>query len=274
MTTQIITLPSELGGQGLLLLLVAAAVMLVVVGAAGLLGGRDPVEQRFAAGVSRGADRRAAAVSVRRSGNGRALKALTPYLGPLNPEETTRVRERLVRAGYRGPDAVRVYYISRVVLGFGAAIVTAVLLALLARRIGPLGLVGFPVAAGLLGYCLPLYWVTRQAVMRKEQVRDSFPDALDMLLVCVEAGHGLDQALARVAADLGAAHPVLAEELAIVGDELRIGKERALALRDLARRTGVEDIQAFVTVLVQSDQYGTSIGDALRVYAARCARSG
>jgi tight adherence protein C len=247
--------------------LVAAAVLLTVAGVAGLLAGGDPVARRLAAGVSRGDQASATAVSVRRDAPSTRLKWLAPFVTPADSEQRSKMRERLSRAGYRSSAAVGRYYLLRALLGFGAGSLTALALPLLAGNIDPLGILIFSAAAALIGYSFPAYWVLRRIQVREEALRDGFPDTLDMLLVCVEAGQALDAALARVALEVEQAHPMLAEELAIVGHELRAGKGRSDVLRDFARRAGVEDVSAFITLLIQSDQFGTSVGDALRVYA-------
>jgi tight adherence protein C len=247
--------------------LVAAAVLLTVAGVAGLLAGRDPIAARLAAGVSRGDRASATAISVRRDTPPRRLKWLAPFVTPADSEQRSKMRERLSRAGYRRSPAVGMYYLLRALLGFGAGSLTALALPLVAGQIDPLGILIFSAAAALLGYSFPAYWVLRCTQVREEALRCGFPDTLDMLLVCVEAGQALDAALARVALEVEQAHPVLAEELAIVGHELRAGKGRSDVLRDFARRAGVEDVSAFITLLIQSDQFGTSVGDALRVYA-------
>jgi tight adherence protein C len=256
-------------GDGTLMLaaLVAAAVLLMVAGFAGLLTGGDPVAARLATGTSRGGRMPAAAVAIRRHGEAGRFKRLAAHLTPADSERRSAMRQRLMRAGYHSAAAVGVYFLARTALGLAAGAITAVVLPLLAARIDPLGIVICSAAAALIGYSIPLYWVLRRTQVREEALRDAFPDTLDMLLVCVEAGQALDAALARVALEVAQAHPALAEELAIVGHELRAGKGRSEVLRDFARRAAIEDISAFITLLIQSDQFGTSIGDALRVYA-------
>ena len=256
-------------GDGMLMLaaLVAAAVLLMVSGFAGLLAGGDPVGARLATGSSRGGRAAAAATPIRRHGEAGRFKRLAAHVTPADAERRSAIRQRLMRAGYHSGAAVGVYFLARTALGFASGAITAVVLPLRASRIDPLGILMFSVVAALVGYSLPVYWVLRRTQMREEALRNAFPDTLDMLLVCVEAGQALDAALARVALEVAQAHPVLAQELAIVGHELRAGKARNEVLRDFARRSSIEDISAFITLLIQSDQFGTSIGDALRVYA-------
>ena len=120
---------------------------------------------------------------------------------------------------------------------------------------------------GVVAYVLPARWQTRRTAQRRQAIVRGFPDALDMMVVCVEAGLGLDAALNRVAAQITPAHPVLGAELAMVALELRVGTGRDTALRNLGRRTGVPEVASFATLLVQSDALGTGIAQALRVQA-------
>ena len=126
----------------------------------------------------------------------------------------------------------------------------------------------YTVGPGGIGYFLPRYWVTRRVAERKEEITRGFPDALDMMLVCVEAGQSLDQCIVRVARELRASYPALAEEFEIVAYEMKAGKDKVSVLNAMGERCGVQDVSSFVTVLVQSAAFGTSIADALRVYAA------
>jgi tight adherence protein C len=122
-------------------------------------------------------------------------------------------------------------------------------------------------AALLLGYLLPDIWLTWRIRARQHRLRLALPDGLDLLVICVEAGLGLDQALARVSQELRFAHPELSEELQIVNLEMRVGKTRLEALRELSQRTGLDDIKALVAMLIQTDRFGTSVAQALRVHS-------
>lgn len=255
-----------MGDQGWLLLLFAA-ITLTVFGAFNLFRGPDPVERRLAHGSSEAAPAEPPA-SVRPRDEAGLLRKFDAYLTPQEDAEKSRLRERLTRAGYRSRAAIRLYYLSRAALGLGLSLVVALLSPLLATDLAIERIVLLTLLCGLTGLYLPTIWVSLRTHRRQSEMRDAFPDALDMLLVCVEAGQGLDAALNRVAEEIGAAHPHLAEEFLIVGLQLRAGKGRNEVLRDMAHRVAVDEISAFVTVLIQSDRFGTSIGDALRVYAA------
>ena len=124
------------------------------------------------------------------------------------------------------------------------------------------------VIPGVVGYMLPKYWVTKRQQTRQEEIMNGFPDSLDMMLVCVEAGQSLDQAIVRVAQEIKSGYPALAEEYEQVSGEMKAGKDRVSVLRDMAERAGVPDVASFVTVLIQSASFGTSIAEALRVFSS------
>ena len=121
--------------------------------------------------------------------------------------------------------------------------------------------------AVVMGYLLPDMWLTRRVRARQQTLRLALPDALDLLVICMEAGLGIDQALLYVSQELTIAHPELCEEFDLVNAEMHVGKTRLDALRSLATRTGVDDIQALVATLIQTDRFGTSIADSLRIHS-------
>jgi tight adherence protein C len=121
--------------------------------------------------------------------------------------------------------------------------------------------------AAVAGYLLPDMWLTWRVRARQRLLRRALPDGLDLLVICVEAGLGLDQALMRVAQELNVAHPELSDELQLVNLEMRVGKTRLDAMRELARRTGLDDIKALVSMLIQTERFGTSVAQSLRVHS-------
>ena len=125
----------------------------------------------------------------------------------------------------------------------------------------------FPLIAGILGYLLPDIFLTWRMNVRQGHLQRGLPDALDLLVICVESGLGLDQALMKVTQEVRITHPELSDELQLVNLEMRIGKTRIEALRELARRTGLEDIKSLVAMLVQTDRFGTSVAQSLRVFS-------
>ncbi len=181
-------------------------------------------------------------------------------LAPRSASEMGKLQRKLVHAGFRSSEAVVVFFGVRL----GLAVIAFVLCAtpLVFRPNLPLAL-----AACGLGYLLPGMVVGRLAKRRQHRIRLSLPDALDLMVVSVEAGLGLDQAIQRVADELAFAHPDLSDELRLINLELRAGKGRADALRNLAERTGVDDVASLVAMLVQTDRFGTSVAQSLRVHS-------
>lgn len=167
----------------------------------------------------------------------------------------------MVRAGYRSASAVMAMQ--------GMKILMPIAFVALAFATGMyrLNVVFVPLLAAVVGYLLPELWLMWRVQARQDRLRLALPDALDMLVICVEAGLGLDQALMRVAQELRITHPQLSEELQLVNMEMRVGKTRLEAMRELARRTGVEDVKALVAMLIQTERFGTSIAQSLRVHS-------
>ncbi len=197
------------------------------------------------------------------------LEKFSNFLEPQDEEEYSSIQLKLLQAGYKSKNAVRVFFFAQFALGL--SLLGLGLVYMLATRgdgdVSTQKMMMTVLIPGVVGYMAPKYWVTRRLEERKEEILNGFPDALDMMLVCVEAGQSLDQSIVRIAVELRAGFPALAEEFQIVAHEMKAGKDRIQVLRDLSERAGVPDISSFVTVLIQSAQFGTSIADALRVFA-------
>jgi tight adherence protein C len=186
-------------------------------------------------------------------------------LGKLVPGDSAsqapRTQLLMVRAGYRSPEAILAMRGFKVLLPVG-------LLALVFftgfYRLSPYII---PAIAAVVGYLLPEIFLLWRVQARQHHLRRALPDGLDLLVICVESGLGLDQALMKVAQELRITHHELSEELQLVNLEMRIGKSRIDALRELARRTGLEDIKSLVAMLIQTDRFGTSVAQSLRVYS-------
>jgi len=178
---------------------------------------------------------------------------------PLSPADVSRTRAWLIQAGYREPRHLTMYVGSRAL----AALFGLVLVISATGVTSPFLLIG---VTGL-GFFLPRFFLKRLIRDRQQRIRLGLPDALDLTVICVEAGLALDAAMMRVGEDLHHAHPELSDEFHIVNLEMRAGKPRADALRNLALRTGVDDIRALVATLVQTDRFGTSVAQALRVHS-------
>lgn len=197
---------------------------------------------------------------------GRTFQALLGFVtrvgqkAPRSAKELGQLRLRLVQAGYRRPEALTIFFGTRVVFALG-------LFMLFSTSIVMRPNITIALAALALGYVLPGMALARLAKRRAHRIRLALADALDLLVVSVEAGLGLDQALSRVGSELAFAYPDLSDELRLVNLELRAGKPRAEALRNLADRSGVDDLNSLVAMLIQTDKFGTSVAHSLRVYS-------
>ena len=179
---------------------------------------------------------------------------------PRSPKEMGNLRLRLVQAGYRRDEALTVFFGIRIFFALSLFALFATSFVVRPNITLALAGVGF-------GYIFPGMVLARLAKRRAHKIRLSLADALDLLVVSVEAGLGLDQALTRVGQELAFAYPDLSDELRLVNLELRAGKARSDALRNLADRTGVDDLSSLVTMLIQTDKFGTSVAQSLRVYS-------
>ena len=175
------------------------------------------------------------------------------------------VRQVLMHAGYRGARAALVYVGIRVVLAVGLLGLASLAAAVLGTTPGHRLLL--TACGGLFGWMLPFVVVRRKARRRQADLQRALPDALDLLVVCVEAGLGLNQALVRVGEEMDRVSRPLSDELTLVSLEIRAGTPREDALRNLGGRTGLADVRSFVSMLVQTDRFGTSIAKALRIHA-------
>lgn len=197
------------------------------------------------------------------------LERFAQFLEPQDAKQMSASRLKMVRAGYRSKNAVRIYHAAQFGLGLGLLVI-GVLYTLVTQGDGEpdtTRLLMTSLLPGVVGYYLPVYWVQRRVQTRQEEMVNGFPDALDMMLVCVEAGQSLDQSIIRVSKEIKTGYPALGEEFEMVAHEVKAGKERAQVLRDFAERSGIPDIASFVTTMIQSATFGTSIAEALRVYA-------
>ncbi len=183
---------------------------------------------------------------------------------PLSPEDASATRRDLMMAGYKSEAALKVFFGIKV-----TACVVLVILALLARDSisNPVLRIVIVFFGGFMGYMLPGYMLDKRIVKRQEILRLSLPDALDMMVVSVEAGLGLDQAIQHVGRELVTTHKELSEEFSLVNLEMRAGKRRSEALKNLSERTGEPELQKLVAILIQTDRFGTSMSESLRSHS-------
>jgi tight adherence protein C len=194
------------------------------------------------------------------------LHQLDPYILPKQDWERSRITEKLVHAGIRSENALSVFYTIKILLFVllpGMVLVAVSIIPAL-----PTNKVFMALAvAALIALVVPNMVLDRLAQNRIRRIRNGFPDALDLLVVCSEAGLGLNAAIQRVGQELNETHPELAEELVLVNAEIRVGVDRSEALRNLAKRTGVEDIKGMVALLTQSMRLGTGVAETLRIFS-------
>lgn len=188
------------------------------------------------------------------------FKPLGSFL-PRSPEEMSRQEQRLAQAGFRRRDAPMILYGAKISL---AILVFLVFTGISQIRGNPILLIVMPI---LFGALIPDMVISRLIQRRKEGLQRALPDALDLAVVCVEAGLGLDQSLVRIGQELKNVHPSLSQEFSLYSYEVNAGKKRSDALRNLGQRTDVDDFKSFAAVLIQTDRFGTSVAQALRVFA-------
>ena len=204
----------------------------------------------------------------RRQARSDRLKVVLQAFGQRMEEgrkDTSAVRQFVLQAGYTDTSSVSIYWASRVSLAMGVTASALVFLPILGAT--PVQIMLGVVWAGALGWVFPTFYVRSRLRARQKEVQKAMPDMLDMLVVCVEAGLGLNQALVRVADEIEHVSLVMSEQLALVTLEMRAGTPRDEALKNLADRTGLPDIKSLVGMLIQTDRFGTSVADALRVHS-------
>jgi len=190
----------------------------------------------------------------------RLLARLAGFLP--NADGSESIKDGLTEAGLRGPNAVTTFLGAKVLLAVGLPLIFLFVLGFLGVPLG--NIVVWMIVLAVVGFYLPTLWLWTEANKRKLEVTHGLPDALDLMVVCVEAGLGLNAAILKVAGEMSLASPVLASELRQVNNEMKAGINRIDALRNLADRTGVSDVKSLVAVLVQTDRLGTSVAASLR----------
>jgi len=186
---------------------------------------------------------------------------------PKNKENLTRIQTSLLNAGYRSRNAVKIYLGIKVICAILLPAILFFFLHFSPTHVAPLHLMLFYISLALAGFYLPAIWLRLKIAGRKTKILEGFPDALDMLVVCVGAGMGMDAALGRVGEEMKLENDALSEEFKLYNREMRVGIARREALKNLALRTGLEDVSSLVTLLIQTDRFGTSIAQALQTHS-------
>ncbi|MBU2934878.1 MULTISPECIES: type II secretion system F family protein [Pacificibacter] len=264
----------QLGPFGPVIIMGVLGIVLMLFAAPALLKKRDDPLDRLRAQVRGNAQtaksKNGKTTKLRQAQKKDKLEKYADFLEPQDEEEYSAVQLKLIQAGYRGKNAVRMYNFAQLALGMGLLAIGVILAVIKSgnAEVTTQSMVMTVLIPAGIGYMAPKYWVTRRVEARKEEITNGFPDALDLMLVCVEAGQSLDQSIVRVAREIRSGFPALADEFEIVSYEIKAGKDKINVLRDMSERAGVADVASFVTVLIQSQSFGTSIADALRIYAS------
>lgn len=260
---------NSLGPLGPMILLGTVGLIMVAVTAIMMLNQPEDPMAKLKRSVQSPTSGKEPQQRLRQGERNEQLQKFASFLEPKDVAELSKKQLQLRQAGYQSQDAVRMFHFAQFTLGILGMIGAFVYLILLdgGQGFSSNKMMVYFIVPCFCGYYLPTYWITRRIEERKEQITQGFPDSLDMMLVCVEAGQSLDQSIVRVARELHASYPALAQEFDIVAYEMKAGKDKVTVLKDMGERCGVQDVSSFVTVLIQSATFGTSIADALRVYA-------
>jgi tight adherence protein C len=254
------------------------AVLLVVFAGAALGAPQDPISRRFDE-ASRSRKVVGASLELRVAAREERKRGIWSFVLPENDQERSRVRRRLWRAGWQGPHAVRSYFALRTGLALLLPLPVPVTMFFSSfsfeSGVGSFDVGGLPITSPLvlvlvlilIGFYGPPFIVRARINARQEAIRRAFPGALDLMQLSVEAGLGVDAAIAKVAEEMARAQPALAREFALILVELRAGKPRNTVLADFAERTGVKEIRSFASLLQQTVEFGTDMAEALRVFA-------
>jgi tight adherence protein C len=248
-------------------MLIALPVLLfvVIVGVIGAFGFHYYVKpSRLLDQLSSSSDPVSAAIRERKKNREFSLARLFEPIGnllPVSPQAAGILKKDFAAAGIRSPSAIPVFYGIKLVLAAAFLV-----LAMTGRShvASPVGRIMFPLSATGLGYFLPTFVLGRLIKRRSTQIRLALPDVLDLLVICTEAGCGLDQALVNVSRELKNVHPAVSEELSLLNMEIMAGKSRAEAMRNFAKRVTEDEVKKLMAILIQTDRFGTSVSDALR----------
>jgi tight adherence protein C len=195
------------------------------------------------------------------------IGSLGHFVKPKDEEEISHLRRTFLKAGYRGGTEPIIFFGTKVIFAVSLPLLFFLARLLIQMVIPSLTLLLISILLAMIGFYLPNLWIKMRISNRKEKIQQGLPDALDLMVVCVEAGTGLDAAINRVGEEMKLSNKVLSEEFRLMSMELRAGKQRRNALKNLALRTDLEDVNSLVTLLIQTEKFGTSLAQALRVHS-------
>ncbi|MDE3121084.1 MAG: type II secretion system F family protein, partial [Paracoccaceae bacterium] len=247
---------AKLGPLGPIMIVAGLGLLLVIVSLPLLMQRRPDPMERLQKSVKSEAEQKKKSrdQALRTSDRNDKLEKFATFLEPQNEKDMSDARLQMLRAGYRSKNAVRTFHAVQFIAGVGALLVGVIYTVILnqTQKLGFQAELLYTLLPGALGYYAPKRYVQQRVQKRQNEIINGFPDALDMMLVCVEAGQSLDQSILRVAREMRTGYPALSEEFELVSHEVRAGKERVSVLRDMSERVGVPDVASFVTVMIQS----------------------
>ena len=254
--------------QLLFLLMVGGSIAIFVMGVSVVFSGNaNPVKKRMGVELKGRQEENSTESKERRMVDIQSLMGpVSQWLIPSSEIDVNETTKQLTYAGFRAPNALETYIGIKGALAIVLPVITLFVLRWF-PDITTQNVLFSAIAAAAIGIFAPNYVLSKLVARRVKLIRDGFPDALDLLVVCVESGLGLAAAIERVSVEVGVSHAELGMELALVNAETRAGVDRAKALRNLADRTGLEDIRGLVSMLIQAMRFGTSIAETLRVYS-------
>jgi tight adherence protein C len=265
-------LTAKLGDMAPLLLVGGLGIVLIVIALPTMLRKKPDDFARIRAQRTNTGVQGGTAQALRRAEKTDKLERFATFLEPQNAEQLSAAKLKMLRAGYRSKNAVRMFHFSQFILGISFLVIGLIYTLITSAASGvetsTQSMIMSTVIPAAIGYYLPMYWVNSRLGKRQNEIVQGFPDALDMMLVSVEAGQSLDQSIIRVARETKAGYPALSEEFDMISNEVKAGRERVVVLKDMSERVGIPDVSSFVTTLIQSATFGTSIAEALRVYSA------
>jgi tight adherence protein C len=197
----------------------------------------------------------------------RVLRSVGNSIKPKEKEEISILQKRFLQAGYRGRNTVAAFFGAKALCGLCLSGGFLLFRMLLNWQMPVMTVMFLVIALALGGFYIPNIWLHFKTTKRQEEFLSGFPDALDLLVVCAEAGMGLDAAIKRVGDEMSLSRKVISEEFGFLNLELRAGRDRKDALKNLAMRVGLDDVKSWVTLLIQTDKFGTSVAQALRVHS-------
>jgi tight adherence protein C len=252
--------------ENLPFILIFLTAAFTVLGVGALIGADNRARQRLRGNTGIGTAAGAPSIHFRPTSRLYRLiiEPLRLRIVPDNPADISTVARRLAQAGYRGAHAVAVYYVVRIILALALPATLVILVPIVWRGLELPKLLLLAAIVGLIGYLAPTFYLIQRMASRQALFREGFPDALDLLLICSEAGLGLDASIQRVGDEIARPYPTLGEQFQLMSAELRAGKSRDAALRALAERMGIDEVTGLSNLLIQTDALGTSMGQALR----------